>query len=329
MINRDLIRIKIVQLVYAYYQNGNRNIENAEKELLFSLSKSYDLYNFLLALIVATMREMRHRNDIATNRAKREGNPLPATKFVNNRFAIQLENNEMLNNFCSMQKVVWENDIEFIKGLCNSIEQSKIYEEYMTSDEDNYEEDREIWRRIYRTLIQDNESLDSILEEKSLYWNDDKEIVDTFVLKTIKRFDPANGDKQELLPEYKDDDDRDFAISLFRSTILNAEQYNRYMSEASYNWDLTRMPYMDVVIMQIAIAEMINFQNIPILVTINEYVNIAKLYSTRKSGGYINGILDSIARHLTANRIVLKTMDVKQKENEEKTKKSRISCSLS
>ncbi len=323
MINRDLIRIKIVQLVYAYYQNGNRNIENAEKELLFSLSKSYDLYNFLLALIVATMREMRHRNDIATNRAKREGNPLPATKFVNNRFAIQLENNEMLNNFCSMQKVVWENDIEFIKGLCNSIEQSKIYEEYMTSDEDNYEEDREIWRRIYRTLIQDNESLDSILEEKSLYWNDDKEIVDTFVLKTIKRFDPANGDKQELLPEYKDDDDRDFAISLFRSTILNAEQYNRYMSEASYNWDLTRMPYMDVVIMQIAIAEMINFQNIPISVTINEYVNIAKLYSTRKSGGYINGILDSIARHLTANRIVLKTMDVKQKENEEKTEQKQ------
>ena len=323
MINRDLIRIKIVQLVYAYYQNGNRNIENAEKELLFSLSKSYDLYNFLLALIVATMREMRHRNDIATNRAKREGNPLPATKFVNNRFAIQLENNEMLNNFCSMQKVVWENDIEFIKGLCNSIEQSKIYEEYMTSDEDNYEEDREIWRRIYRTLIQDNESLDSILEEKSLYWNDDKEIVDTFVLKTIKRFDPANGDKQELLPEYKDDDDRDFAISLFRSTILNAEQYNRYMSEASYNWDLTRMPYMDVVIMQIAIAEMINFQNIPISVTINEYVNLAKLYSTRKSGGYINGILDSIARHLTANRIVLKTMDVKQKENEERTEQKQ------
>lgn len=323
MINRDLIRIKIVQLVYAYYQNGNRNIENAEKELLFSLSKSYDLYNFLLALIVATMREMRHRNDIATNRAKREGNPLPATKFVNNRFAIQLENNEMLNNFCSMQKVVWENDIEFIKGLCNSIEQSKIYEEYMTSDEDNYEEDREIWRRIYRTLIQDNESLDSILEEKSLYWNDDKEIVDTFVLKTIKRFDPVNGDKQELLPEYKDDDDRDFAISLFRSTILNAEQYNRYMSEASYNWDLTRMPYMDVVIMQIAIAEMINFQNIPISVTINEYVNIAKLYSTRKSGGYINGILDSIARHLTANRIVLKTMDVKQKENEERTEQKQ------
>ena len=323
MINRDLIRIKIVQLVYAYYQNGNRNIENAEKELLFSLSKSYDLYNFLLALIVATMREMRHRNDIATNRAKREGNPLPATKFVNNRFAIQLENNEMLNNFCSMQKVVWENDIEFIKGLCNSIEQSKIYEEYMTSDEDNYEEDREIWRRIYRTLIQDNESLDSILEEKSLYWNDDKEIVDTFVLKTIKRFDPANGDKQGLLPEYKDDDDRDFAISLFRSTILNAEQYNRYMSEASYNWDLTRMPYMDVVIMQIAIAEMINFQNIPISVTINEYVNIAKLYSTRKSGGYINGILDSIARHLTANRIVLKTMDVKQKENEERTEQKQ------
>ena len=309
MINRELIRIKIVQLVYAYYQNGNRNIDNAEKELLFSLSKAYDLYNLLLALIVAVAKEMRPRHEIATKRAQREEKELPSEKFINNRFALQLEDNEMLREFTSNQKTVWETDIEFVRSICNSIESSQMYTDYLAAEEDNYECDRELWRKIYRAFIQDNEELDAILEEKSLYWNDDKEIVDTFVLKTIKRFDESKGEKQELLPEYKDENDRDFACTLFRSAILNAEQYNRYMSEASYNWDLTRMPYMDVVIMQIAIAEMICFQNIPISVTINEFVNIAKLYSTHRSGGYINGLLDAIARHLIANRVIFKVMD--------------------
>ena len=309
MINRELIRIKIVQLVYAYYQNGNRNIDNAEKELLFSLSKAYDLYNYLLALITAVTKEMRLRYEVATRRAEREGTEMPASRFVDNRFALQMSENKMLLDFISTQKVMWEGDIEFIRSLCNRIEESEMYKEYMADENDNYENDREIWRRIYRAFIQDNDDLDAILEEKSLYWNDDKEIVDTFVLKTIKRFDPANGENQELLPEYKDMADRDFACTLFRSAIMNAEQYNIYMSEASYNWDLTRMPYMDVVIMQIAIAEMINFQNIPISVTINEYVEIAKLYSTYKSGGYINGLLDAIARHLIVNRVIFKVMD--------------------
>ena len=152
----------------------------------------------------------------------------------------------------------------------------------------------------------ENEDLDSLLEERSLYWNDDKEIVDTFVLKTIKRFDPKNKAKQELLPEYKDIEDKDFAVKLFRATILNADQYQRYMSETSRNWDFSRLAYMDVVIMQIAIAEMLNFPNIPVSVTINEYVDLAKLYSTPKSGSYINGMLDSIARYLSENGKMLK-----------------------
>lgn len=154
----------------------------------------------------------------------------------------------------------------------------------------------------------DNEELDALLEEKSLYWNDDKEIVDTFVLKTIKRFDPSNNEKQELLPEYKDEEDKDFARKLFRSTILNADKYQRYMSETSRNWDFSRLAYMDVVIMQIAIAEMLTFANIPVNVTINEYVDLAKVYSTPKSAGYINGMLDTIARHLINTGVLLKPM---------------------
>ncbi len=308
MINRELIRIKVVQLTYAYYQNGNKNMENAEKELLFSLSKAYDLYNYLLLLIIEISREERYRIDILNARAEREGTEKPSPKFAFNKFAIQLEENKMLNTFLEDKKLTWENDKEFIRSKCNQIEQSEIYKEYMASDDCSYEADREVWRKLYKLFIQDNSELDSILEEKSLYWNDDKEIVDTFVLKTIKRFEATNKNNQELLPEYKDNEDREFARKLFRATILNADTYQKYMSEASRNWDFSRLAYMDVVIMQIAIAEMMTFPNIPISVTINEYVDLAKLYSTVKSGGYINGMLDAIARHLVNNGKLLKPM---------------------
>lgn len=308
MINRKLIRVKIVQLTYAYYQNGHHNMDTAEKELLFSLSKAYDLYNYLLGLIVAITQEERRRVDIATRRADREGTETPSQRFAFNKFATQLEENKQLNLFMEDKKMSWENDVEAVRKLCDQIEQSPLYQEYMMSDAEDYEADRELWRRIYRTLIQGNEDLDAILEEKSLYWNDDKEIVDTFVLKTIKRFDPANKADQELLPEYDDTEDREYALKLFRSTILNADTYQRYMSETSRNWNFSRLAYMDVVLMQIAIAEMLTFPNIPISVTINEYVDLAKLYSTPKSGGYINGMLDAIARHLVDTGRLLKPM---------------------
>lgn len=308
MINRKLIRVKIVQLTYAYYQNGHHNMDTAEKELLFSLSKAYDLYNYLLGLIVAITQEERRRVDIATRRAEREGTETPSQRFAFNKFATQLEENKQLNLFMEDKKMSWENDVEAVRKLCDQIEQSPLYQEYMMSDAEDYETDRELWRRIYRTLIQGNEDLDAILEEKSLYWNDDKEIVDTFVLKTIKRFDPANKADQELLPEYDDTEDREYALELFRSTILNADTYQRYMSETSRNWNFSRLAYMDVVLMQIAIAEMLTFPNIPISVTINEYVDLAKLYSTPKSGGYINGMLDAIARHLVDTGRLLKPM---------------------
>ena len=317
MINRELIRIKIVQLTYAYYQNGSKNMDSAEKELLFSLAKSYDLYNYLLSLIVAITKEARHFVEVGTARAKREGLPEPSDKFAYNKFALQLEENKMLNEFEESQKQTWENDVEFVRKLYLLIQQSQVYTDYMESDDDSYEADRELWRRLYKTFIMENDDLDALLEEKSLYWNDDKEVVDTFVLKTIKRFDPKNKSKQELLPEYKDIEEKDFARKLFRATILNADQYQRYMSETSRNWDFSRLSYMDVVIMQIAIAEMLTFPLIPVNVTINEYVSLARMYSTPKSANYINGMLDAIARYLIHTGKMMKVMP----ERPEKTNK--------
>lgn len=313
MINRELIRIKTVQLTYAYFQNGNHNIDNAEKELLFSLSKAYHLYNSLLLLIVAVTRMARKHVDIATSKAQREGTEAPSQRFAYNKFAVQLEENSMLKTFTEEQKNIWEDRTEFVKNLYMQMKQSEAYKEFMDSDDEEYETHREVWRKLYKQFIQNNPELDSTLEEVSLYWNDDKEVVDTFVLKTIKRFDPKTDAKQELLPEYTDEEDKEYARKLFRATILNAEQYQHYMTEASRNWDFSRLAYMDVVIMQIAIAEMLTFPNIPVNVTINEYVELAKLYSTPRSGGYINGMLDTIARHLITNGKMLKQMPERKK----------------
>jgi N utilization substance protein B len=317
MINREIIRIKIVQLTYAYYQNGNKNIDTAEKELFFSLSKAYDLYNYLLALIIAVTNESRRRLEIEKGKALREGRPEPSAKFTMNRFALQLESNKQLAEFMETQKRSWADDAEFVGRLFEQMSQSQLYKDYLESKEDDYETDRELWRKLYRMFIQENESLDSLLEEHSLYWNDDKDVVDTFVLKTIKRFDEKNGSKQELLPEYDSEEEKDYARKLFRATIMNANEYQRFMSEASRNWDFSRLAYMDVIIMQIAIAEMLTFPSIPLNVTINEFVELAKLYSTPRSGGYINGMLDAIARHLVKTGRLMKQMKDPKKEEQQ------------
>ena len=299
MINRVLIRLKIVQIVYAYYQNGGKNLDTAEKELFFSLSKAYDMYNYLLLLMVEITKQAERKQSAAKSKLLPTAEELyPNTKFVDNRFIAQLEVNKQLLNFSESQKKTWENESEFVKGLCERIMDSDIYKEYMESETSSYEEDRELWRKIYKRIIFNNPDLDQVLEDQSLYWNDDKEIVDTFVLKTIKRFDEKNGTSQELLPEFKDDEDQDFARRLFRRAILNADYYRHLISENTRNWELDRIAFMDVIIMQIALAEILSFPNIPVSVSLNEYVEIAKLYSTPKSGSFINGTLDGIVKTL-------------------------------
>ena len=299
MINRVLIRLKIIQIVYAYYQNGSKNLDSAEKELFFSLSKAYDLYNYLLMLIIALTNYAQKRIDAAKAKLSPSTEDLyPNMKFVENKFAAQLAVNIQLDEFITNQKKTWDNNQDFIKELYDKIMTSDIYKEYMTSGETSYDTDRELWRKLYKTFIFSNESLDQLLEEQSLYWNDDKEIVDTFVLKTIKRFDEKQGANQDLLPEFKDEEDKEFARRLFRRTILNEEYYRHLISENVKNWNIDRVAFMDVIIMQCALAEILSFPNIPVSVSLNEYVEIAKLYSTPKSGSFINGTLDGIVNHL-------------------------------
>ena len=224
MINRVLIRLKIIQLVYAYYQNGSKNLDSAEKELFFSLSKAYDLYNYLLMLMVALTNYAQKRVDAGKAKLAPTSEDLsPNMKFIENKFVAQLEVNKQLLEFISNQKKTWDNDQEFVKELYDKITASDLYKEYMASSDSSYEADRELWRKLYKSFVFNNDSLDQVLEDQSLYWNDDKEIVDTFVLKTIKRFEESKGASQPLLPEFKDDEDQEFARRLFRRTILNGD----------------------------------------------------------------------------------------------------------
>ncbi len=299
MINRVLIRLKIIQIVYAYYQNGSKNLDSSEKELFFSLSKAYDLYNYLLLLMIALTNYAQKRIDAAKSKLAPTREELqPNMKFVENKFIAQLEINKQLAEFAANQKRTWGNDQDFIKSLYEQIAESDIYKEYMASDDSSYEADRDFWRKVYKNFIFTSEELDAVLEEQSLYWNDDKEIVDTFVLKTIKRFEEKKGANQALLPEFKDDEDQEYARRLFRRTILNADYYRHLISENTRNWDLDRIAFMDVIIMQAALAEALSFPNIPVKVTLNEFVEIAKLYSTPKSASFVNGTLDAIVNQL-------------------------------
>lgn len=299
MINRALIRIKIIQLVYAYYQNDSKNIDNSEKELFFSLSKSYDLYNYLLKLMVDVTNYERKRIEVRKNKLNPSVTDLnPCTRFIDNRFIAQLESNIQLNKFFSDQKKTGIDSADYIKSLFTKISDSIYYQQYIDSKEVSYEDDKNLWKKLYKNIIAKDSDLDELLEDMSLYWNDDKEIIDTFVLKTIKRFDELKGAEQELLPEFKDNEDKEFARTLFRNTLVNADEYRNIISENMRNWDMERIAFMDIIIMQVALAEILTFPSIPVSVSLNEYIELAKIYSTRQSPAFINGTLDGIVNQL-------------------------------
>lgn len=307
MINRILIRLKVVQLVYAFYLNGNDNLEKATKELNFSLSKAYELYNYLLLLMVAITRYAMEKimrkeklNLVAHN------DEVIDHKFIDNRFILQLEQNASLKEYVEEKNLDWEVHEDYLKYIYEKIINSDIYQEYMASSESSYAEDRELWRKLYKNIIAKDDRLDDLLEEKSLYWNDDRTTVDTFVLKSIKRFDEREKSKQELLPDFKDEEDKEYAERLFRNSILKDEDYRSLIRQSVKNWEFDRLAFMDVVIMQVALAELMTFSNIPISVTINEFVEIAKCYSTPKSGSYVNGIIDAVAKKLKKEKKLFK-----------------------
>ena len=307
MINRILIRIKVLQIVYSFYQNGNNDLKVAENELLFSLKKSYDLYHYFLLLIVDVTNLQRRILDARKNKyMPTEAELNPNTRLVDNRFTAQIAENEALRKYVAEQGLSWDNDGDFIKMVLDMILSSEQYGEYLNNENDSYETDKEFWRIVFKKLICGNEAIDDYLQDKSIYWNDDISIVETFTLKTIKQFEKAAGSKQKLLPMFKDLEDQSFAIKLFRQSLMKGSEFRERINKHMKNWETERIANMDLIIMQVALAEIMTFPTIPINVTLNEYIDTAKYYSTPKSGTFINGILDSVVNELKKEKLLLK-----------------------
>lgn len=299
MINRTLIRLKVVQLMYAYYLDAGKSEITAEKELFRSLKDAYNLYHASLYLVIAitnyARRRVEEREEI--NKAAHIEGEI-SHRFIENKFAEVLGENESLRRYVEENNISWNDEIPYLRSVYEKITNADFYAEYMEKESVDFNDDRELWRLIYKRIIAKDEDLEEVLEEKSLYWNDDKNVVDTFVLKTIKRMTEEQGRIQPLEPDYKDEEDREYAIGLFRNAIRKGDEYRDMISKNLKNWEFGRLAYMDIVIMQTAIAEFMNFPNIPVSVTINEYVEIAKWYSTDRSAGYVNGVLDTVAKSL-------------------------------
>lgn len=308
MINRNLIRTRVVQITYSWYQNENRDLRNTEKELLFGLQKSYDLYYYLLLLMVEITKAYDNRIETKRNKFLPSEEDLnPNTKLVDNKFIRQLSDNKQFNAYLAERPMTWEPNDVFVKNTLDKILASETYAEYSKLENPSYADDREFWRKAFKQFIYLNEELDDILEDESIYWNDDIEIVQTFVLKTIKQFSEEKADTQPLLPMFKDDQDKQYALKLLHNTVLNEKQYRELIEKHTEKWDFERIAFMDVVIMQVALSEIFSFESIPTSVTLNEYIEIAKAYSTPKSGTFVNGILDAIVNDVKKKNLIFKS----------------------
>lgn len=307
MINRVLLRTKIVQTLYAYYKSEGKTTAMVENELFYGVERTYDMYFQLLLLMVEVKRYAEARIENRKNKLQPTHEDLnPNTRFIDNKFIEKLENNNAFNERVSTLKLSWVNNMEVVKSVYNEIVESDIYVEYMKAESTSFNADKELWRKIFKSIILNNAELDESLEDQSIYWANDVETIASFVIKSIKRFDEADDENTPLLPMFKDRDDELFAKKLLNASIRNAAEYKAYVVAHLQNWEPERVAFMDMMIMQVAIAELLEFPTIPVNVTLNEYIEIAKNFSTDRSGTFVNGVLDKIVSTLKNDNKLIK-----------------------
>ena len=298
MINRVLIRLKVVQVIYAYYQNGGQKTADADRELAQSIDSAYSLYKTLLFIPLAWAR--RIKKSVAKLQRMNEHVSRRELLFAENRLLAQMESNPELDAYVQSNDFEWLFESDWMQNTCSAILGSDAMEEYIQSEKFDFEADKELVRKLYKQFIEESDDLDTLLEEQNIYWNGDKELIDSFVLKTIKAFEDGKAGEQPLKTEFKDDEDRQFAIDLLHRGLEMAQEREQVVAANCRRWDPSRLAFLDIIIIQVAMAEMLGFPQIPLKVTINEYVELAKLLSTPSSGSFVNGMLDTIVKDLTA-----------------------------
>ena len=306
MVNRRHIRIKVMQTIYAMHQNGSDNLEKEEKFLFYSIDAIQDLYLIMLSSLIEICKketvflQKSSQKHLATPQERK-----PNEKFIKNAiFQILAENNSLSIALETRKIDNWTLNDDYILILLNDIKQSKLYAKYMSNAVNTFEEDKEFIVNLFQDVIVPNEKLYDYLEDNKLTWIDDIPVVNTEIIKQLKAIKPIENGNLRVPKLFKDNEDRDFVKDLFRKTVLNESVLAKEYVDKTPNWDIERIAEIDTIILKMAICEFLKFPSIPIKVTLNEYLELAKEYSTPKSSIFINGILDNLVKELqTDNRI--------------------------
>lgn len=308
MLNRRHLRIKVLQALYAYFQSEEDNYGRTEKEMMSAIDRIYDLYLYLLLSFgeLKSVAEQRLEESKGKMRPTKE-DLNPSLKFINNRVFTILEESKALRYSSEESKVNWVGDVnrEMFKKMFLQIRESELYFAYMNEPEQSLIEDVEFACSLFKIEIANSPLVYNFFEEKSIHWLDDIDLVCSMVLKTIKGL--KESEELSLLPLFKDPEDEiPFVKTLLRKTISRDKENLELIDELTQNWELDRIAKMDVLLMKMAITELQEFNNIPINVTLNEYIEISKFYSTPKSNGFINGILDKAIERLLSEKKIVK-----------------------
>lgn len=306
MLSRRLLRIKVVKSVYAHFTSESDSLIVSEKNLVTSVDKTYDLYHQVLWLIVDVMRYAENMIEFGRKKKLPTKEDLnPNTKFIDNQIIRQIEVSEELGNYLDKKGLGWVNNPELIRSLYNGLLEEEFFKQYMENPKRTYTDDRQFVREFFMNL-EDNEQVETVMEEQSIFWVDDLNYALILAVRTAENM-RQNADDIPILRKFKNQDDIDFYKELFRKTIVNFSDYQGYIEQFTDNWDLDRIAFMDNVIMATAIAEFVAFPSIPVKVTLNEYIEISKYYSTRGSSTFINGVLDKVVDVLTEKGEIVKT----------------------
>ncbi|MCF6181493.1 transcription antitermination factor NusB [Lutibacter sp.] len=306
MINRRHIRVKVMQSVYAILQSKSDNLDIEEKFLLTSIDKMYDLYVVLLQLLVEVKNKEANYIKIAKKKflaTKEELNP--STKFIDNQVFKLLEESGSLNQYVTANKLnFWKLDSEYTTEVWNKTKKSTLYQDYINSNKSSFEDDKEFVIKMFKEFVAPNDKLAEYFEDKNITWVDDIPFVNTWIVKSLTKLKSTS---PFLLKElYKDDDDKKFVLDLFRKVVLNQKEFEKDIIDRTPNWDTDRIAEIDMILIKMAIAEFLKFPSIPARVTINEYIEISKDYSTEKSSYFINGVLDKILKDFTTSKRIKK-----------------------
>ena len=307
MLSRRVLRTKVVKAVYAHAQCEGATPVASEKNLVLSIDRAYDLYFHLLALVPEIAEYAAERIRIGENKKLPTYDDLhPNRNFVENKVVVRLAEDEGLQAELKNRKLSWKNHRDLIVALYNALIRQPFYQKYMLSEERSFREDAQLVSDIYMTMLEEFEPLETVLEEQSVLWNDDLGYLLTMVSRTVLSMRESH-EAIKMLPQFKSEEDLDYAKSLLRHTIAGYDRISLLLDGSMNNWDIERVALMDKIILVTAITEAENFPTIPVRVTMNEYIDIAKCYSTESSGGFINGILDKIISQLTADGKIIKS----------------------